>query len=380
MQINGKLEKLRTFMKQNELSAVVVTEADNQFYFCNFKVRSYSRPLHLVITENETTLIVPGLEEVSSKAVADVNNVLVYYEHPEKEHEEKDSISTLLNYLRSISSQNKKLGIEFSSTSIKLESSLINDGWELIDTTSQIANQRAIKSQEEIQMMKEAGRLVSFAVGESINGIKEGITEIEIDSIGNTALFKEVSRVHPDATLGIRVMSPSGITRSIMPHVFSNTRKIQKGDVIIHTRQVEINGYRAECERTLFYGEPTKEQEKAFAVIVEAQNEAIQSIKAGVPMREIDLAARKVIQKAGFGEYAIHRTGHSIGITHHESPYIRYDEEQLLEENMVFTIEPGMYIPNLGGYRHSDTVIVTKNGFEMITDYPRKYGELIFKG
>lgn len=378
MSISNRIEKVRNLMKENSLSAVIVTDSENQFYYSRFSVRSYSRPLDLIITDQETTFVVPGLEEVSAKAKAEVDNVIVYYEHPEKSHEYKDHTSALLSYLNSLDVENRRVGIEFNSASIKLEKALVNAGWELLDISSQVMKQRAIKEEEELEMMREAGRLVSLVVSESLNGIIEGITEIEIDSIGTTALFQEVSIAHPNAVAGVRVMSPSGTERSVMPHVFSNTRRIQKGDIIIHTRQVDINGYRAELERTVFLGEPSEEQAKAFEVMVAAQTAAIDTIKAGVPMKDIDLAARKIIQEAGFGEYAIHRTGHSIGISHHEAPYLRYDEDQLLEENMVFTIEPGMYIPHLGGYRHSDTVIVTKDGCELITHYPQKLQELIF--
>ncbi|NHM31295.1 M24 family metallopeptidase [Neobacillus terrae] len=378
MSVAQRLERLRSFMDNNQLSAVVITSPDNQFYFSGFKALIYSRPIYYVVTQRETALIVPGLEETHALADSNVDHVSVYYEHPEKEDAGKDSTLALLKYLESINGSNKRVGLEYSTSPIMLEKALQGANWEILDTTTQIVKQRAVKDQEEISIMKEAGRLVSLALSESFTAIREGITEIELDSVGNAALFKEVSRIHPNATLDIIVMSPSGVERSVMPHVFSNTRKLQKGDVVIHSRQVAFNGYRAECERTFIVGEPTAEQQRAFEVAVEAQLAALNAIKAGVLMKDVDLAARKIIQQAGYGEYAIHRTGHSIGVSAHEGPFLRFDANEPLAAGMAFSIEPGFYVPGLGGFRHSDTIIVTEDGYELITEYPSEVKALIY--
>jgi Xaa-Pro dipeptidase len=377
MSVAHRLDKLHQFMDQNHLSAVVVTDPDNQFYYSGFKALIYSRPIYYVVTQDQTFLVIPGLEETHAKEESNVDEVVVYYEHPEREASGKDANLALVQLLDSIKGP-KRIGVEFHATPIKLEKALREENWDLIDTSAQIFQQRAVKDEQELTIMREAGRLVSLALEESLSVSCEGITELEIDNKGNFALMQEIAQVHPNAVVSLIVMSPSGLERSIMPHVFSNTRKFKKGDVVIHSRQVALNGYRAECERTFFIGDPTPEQRKAFQVSVDAQLAALEAIKAGVSMKEVDWAARRIIQEAGFGDYSIHRTGHSIGLSAHEPPFLRFDEDHLLEEGMVFSIEPGIYIPGLGGYRHSDTVIVTKDGYELITEYPRAVDELIF--
>jgi Xaa-Pro dipeptidase len=378
MSVSNRLSALRHFMTEKNVDAVVVTSPDNQFYYSGFKALIYSRPIYFVITRYETAYIVPGLEEEHAHAEANVDRVFVYYEHPEKEVEGKDATLALLNYLNTVKGL-KKLGTEFVNTPLHLCNAFENSGWILTDTSTFIAKQRAVKDEHELSVMREAGRLVSLALSSSLATAKEGVTELELDNAGTSALFEEVSRVHPNATLDLLVMSPSGPVRSIMPHVFSNTRKLQNGDVIIHSRQVALNGYRAECERTFMIGEPTDKAKHAFEIAVEAQSAALAAIKAGVTMKEVDGAARSIIQKAGYGEYSIHRTGHSIGISVHELPSLRFDEEGILEENMAFSIEPGIYIPGVGGFRHSDTIIVTKDGYELITEYPSEVKELLFE-
>src|SRR3712207_7975366 len=110
------------------------------------------------------------------------------------------------------------------------------------------------------------------------------------------------------------------------------------------------------------------ETRRVFDATEEAQLAATEAIRPGVPMREVDAAARRVIRAAGYADYAIHRTGHGLGIEAHEAPYIRWDVDDPMEEGMVVSIEPGIYLPGLRGARHSDTVVVTHNGHETITD------------
>lgn len=114
-----------------------------------------------------------------------------------------------------------------------------------------------------------------------------------------------------------------------------------------------------------------------FEVMVEAQRKAIESVRPGVKCSEIDNAARKVIEEAGYGKYFIHRTGHGLGLSAHEGPYLRFDSNLELLPDMVISIEPGFYIPKVGGFRHSDTVVVTERGRKIITKVPRDIDSLV---
>jgi len=115
-----------------------------------------------------------------------------------------------------------------------------------------------------------------------------------------------------------------------------------------------------------------------FNIVYEAQNSAREAIKPGMTAGEVDMLARKVIQDVGYGEYFFHRTGHGIGIGTHEEPSVRFDSDLALQEGMVFSIEPAIFVPGIGGFRHSDTVILTKGGSKLITEYPRELESLIF--
>lgn len=377
MNTRHRIAELRGFMEEKGITLSVVTSPDNQFYISGFRAVIYSRPIDLVLSHDKTTLIVPGLEEVHAQAEAAADEIKVYYEHPEKAGLGKTHLDHLNKIVRQLP-KGAKVGVEVGAAPYGLVEHLKAEGLEPVDVGRKIVEMRFIKDASEVDLMVEAGRLVSLAVRSSLEGLREGVTEMEVDSKGNAALFKEVAARQPEATLDYFVMTPSGSARSAMPHVFSNTRPLHAGDVLIHSRQVALNGYRGECERTCFLGRPGPEQERAFKVAQEAQQAAVESIKPGITMREVDSAARRIIQGAGFGEYAIHRTGHGMGISSHEEPYVRFDEEMIVREGMALSIEPGFYVPGLGGFRHSDTVVLTREGLRMTTNYPRDLESLIF--
>ncbi len=226
--------------------------------------------------------------------------------------------------------------------------------------------------------MLEAGRLASLGVGASLAALRPGITEIEIDGAGNEAILKEVSAKHPGATLDLFAMSPTGAVRTVMPHIFSNTRAMQTGEVLIHSRQVALNGYRGESERTCFLGKPDARQRDTFQLMLEAQLAGLDALRPGVPMKNVDKASRSVFQKAGVGQYFLHRTGHGLGLSVHEPPFLRFDNDALIEPGMVFTVEPAVFIPGLGGFRHSDTAIVTETGIRITTPHPNDLESMTF--
>lgn len=227
-------------------------------------------------------------------------------------------------------------------------------------------------------MMVEAGKLVSEAMRISLDNAASGVTEMEMDAFGNTYLFEEVPKRYPNATLDIFVMSPGGLARTNMPHVFSNTRKYEENEIVLHSRQVGLNGYRAEIERTFFIGDPSAEQKHVYTVMTQAQQAMLKAIRPGMTAGEADMSARKIIQDAGFGKYSNHRAGHGIGLGLHEEPYLRFDSDLVLKKGMAFSIEPGIYIPELGGFRFSDTVILTDGGSMKITNCANTLEELTF--
>jgi Xaa-Pro dipeptidase len=140
---------------------------------------------------------------------------------------------------------------------------------------------------------------------------------------------------------------------------------------------MRVNGYGAECERTFFVTPPTAEMKDKFHLVQEARRRAFALIRPGVPCAEIDRAANGFLRAEGHGEYLLHRTGHGFGLGNHEGPWVAEGSADTLAENMVISVEPGLYIPGLGGFRHSDTVLVTAGGYESLTRYPDSLEQLV---
>jgi Xaa-Pro aminopeptidase len=164
-----------------------------------------------------------------------------------------------------------------------------------------------------------------------------------------------------------------------MPHGFVKGHGIQSGDVLVSGAGANIDGYRSELERTMIVGEPTKEQERAFAAMLALQTRAIEEIGPGVSAGEVELATVRLAEELGVADKLRHHVGHSIGLEPHEAPFLDRGDDAVLEPGMVFTIEPGVYFPELGGFRHSDTVVVTEDGRRVMTLYPRELHDLVIK-
>jgi Xaa-Pro dipeptidase len=199
-----------------------------------------------------------------------------------------------------------------------------------------------------------------------------------VEQVGNMATIEEASRTLPGSMIGIEPFTVAG-ERAALPHVFTPNVRLGTQEMIIHSRQVEVEGYRAECERTYAIGGLTDKQRDIFQLAIEAQWAGITAVRPGIPCSAIDNASREVIREAGYAECFIHRTGHGLGMEAHEAPYLRWDNDALLQPGMVFSIEPAIFVPGVGGARHSDTVLVTQTGYELLTDYPRALEELVSK-
>ena len=372
----NRVEKLREYMEKQNIDVSVVIDPLNQCYLTGFHTVIYSRPIITLVFHDSIEMIVPALEELHAKEEAEVDSIHIYYEHPEKAHLGTDPYKTLLSILKQ-----KRVG------RIAVEKAIISQAlFEILAQVSRekptdigefVQEMRMIKDKDEIELIKKAAQLADIGVMKSIESARPGMTELEIDGIGSAEILRVAAEKYPGSRVEMFVMSPSGPERTTLPHVFSIARRLQPGDVVIHSRQVGLNGYRAESERTFFISRPKKEYRDPFEIMLAAQEAAIKAIRPGVKCKEVDEAARSIIREAGYADYFIHRTGHGLGLSAHEPPYLRFDSDVVLKEGMVISVEPAFFIPKVGGFRHSDTVVVTKKGAEVITKAPRDFESLV---
>jgi Xaa-Pro dipeptidase len=155
--------------------------------------------------------------------------------------------------------------------------------------------------------------------------------------------------------------------------------RLSKGDALILSFVARVVGYNVECELSFSVGQPTDYARRLFDAMLAAHDEAAQAMKEGAVAEEVDRRSLDRIRKAGFGQFLRHRTGHGIGLEGHESPWIAEGDRTVLREGMTFSCEPGLYDPNFGGFRHSDTIVVRKEHGEILNRYPTRLEDMIIE-
>lgn len=230
----------------------------------------------------------------------------------------------------------------------------------LVPTRNVIEKIRQIKKPEEIKKIKRAIRITKEVLSK-IN-LKPGITELELaDWIER--LIRETPRAEPSFPTIVAFG-----TNSSVPHARPSNRRLRKKQIALIDLGVKIDGYSSDLTRTFWVGRISKKFQEVYNIVLTAQHLAIEGIRPGRAICEIDSIARDYIKRCGYGRYFGHSLGHGIGLDVHELPKINYRNNERLQEGMVFSVEPGIYIPGWGGVRIEDLVLVTKDGCEVLTN------------
>ena len=235
----------------------------------------------------------------------------------------------------------------------------------LIPMNAQINGFRAVKEEWELKLMRQAQDITDAAFAEVLTKIKTGMTEKQLQAELIYCLLKNGAD-----GMSFDPIVVSGPNTSL-PHGVAGDRVIQAGDFITMDFGALYRGYCADMTRTVAVGYATQEMEKVYYTVLEAQKAGIAASRAGVPGKDVDAAARKVIADAGYGEYFGHGYGHSLGMEVHESPSPNPSGLRIMEENMIASAEPGIYLPGKFGVRIEDVVIFKKDGCEDITHSPK---------
>jgi len=245
----------------------------------------------------------------------------------------------------------------------------------LLDATDIINNLRTIKTDHEIRKLRIANEIAAFGLAAFRENAREGISEIELACRVNSAVAINGSGYkNTISARGFAQISSAGSTeRGWRPCEITSNRRLEKGDIVILELGVVSDGFWADNTRVVVLGGANTQQKEVYNILLTAQSMAIEKIKPGVKMTDIDKAARDVVEKAGYGEYFIHITGHGIGWRYHEfPPLLAPGNETVLEEGMVTSVEPGVYIPGFGGMRIEDIVAVGKDGANTLSTFCRE--------
>ena len=257
---------------------------------------------------------------------------------------------------------------------------------ELLDfsllTAPLVEQLRVMKSQSEIAMIERAARYADFGVQRLLSASYDGAMVAEGFAETRTVSAKIIREVENWDALTTKVlMATWAASRSAMPHSVPALRDQLTVGPHVALVLTRVNGYSAESERTYFTAPPTRSAKAAFAAMMEARRLAFGMIKPGACCSDLDSAVSDFLNKEGYSgeDQRLHRMRHGIGLGTHEAPWLAEGSDDRLSENMVISIEPGIYLKDIGGFRHSDTVLVTKGGYELLTHYPDQIAELVIR-
>ncbi len=233
-------------------------------------------------------------------------------------------------------------------------------------TSSVVESLRAVKDREEIQGIKEAVAIAERAFLRWLPSLKPGSTEKSLAIKLESFMLEEGGD-----DLSFKAIIASGL-RSAMPHATPTLKPLEEGDLVVIDFGLVYNGYCSDCTRSFVLGQPSREQEDIFDTVRQAQETVFERARAGMSCSEIDKLARDCIEAAGYGELFSHGTGHGVGLEVHELPVIGKNRDDVyVGEGTVFTVEPGIYKPGLGGVRIEDMVIVEEDGVEVLNSLPK---------
>jgi Xaa-Pro dipeptidase len=378
-------EAVAAGMEAAGLDAICVFYPARVAYLTGFHHIPTERPIALVLgPHTRSALVVPAVEKEHAESSTSLDRVDVYFEYPGAEHpmERVSAILTEIGAKPGRTGADHDGYVPYWGYRGPRLSELI--GQPVFDAELIIESLRRVKSSTEVACIQLSCDWAARAHRRMQSAIKTGKTEMECYAPGVTETLQEM--LHEMPGWRPRGFGGNGLTSmfvggrsTAMPHGFVRGHGIQKGDVLVSGASADIDGYRSELERTMIVGEPSPVQVRAFDAMLALQTRAIEVMAPGVPAGEVELATVRLAEELGVKDNLRHHVGHSIGLEGHEAPFLDRGEETVLEAGMVFTVEPGVYIKELGGFRHSDTVVITDGGCRVMTDYPRELKDLIIK-
>jgi Xaa-Pro aminopeptidase len=383
----ARCDSLLERIRADGLSGAVLFDPYYVLYYAGFAFAPTERPIAFVLNaEGERGLVVPRLEVEHAAAKATLDRVEHYLEYPGDPRPETVISSTLESM-----GVGDKMGADQDGypwiLGYRGPSLSELSGAAVVRIVEQIEEQMAIKSQAEIALIRESVRWGNLAHTLLQRYTRPGVTETEVsmrasdeatfamlDAIG--PIYRAQSFFSSGAHAGYR--GQIGRNAAI-PHALAGNIVFHEGDILVTGASAPVWGYLSELERTMVVGEPSADQEHMFRHMKAVQEVAFDAIRPGALCSDVDKAVRAYFAQHDLFPYWRHHTGHAIGLRYHEGPFLDSGDDTEIQPGMVFTVEPGLYAPDLGGYRHSDTVLVTETGIEILTYYPRDLASLVIR-
>ncbi len=373
-ELDNRLSKLQDNMRASNLDFYICHCPDNIYYLTNFANFVHERPFILLIPKSGIPyFVIPRLEgpHVLARSLVKLEQVC-YSEFPAPQG------TSWACRLQSLIPKGSKIGVEDTAPAYlvrmlegDIDCQLVYSP--LVDTL------REIKSHYEISRIEYTCNWLSTGHKALLANAKVGQTFIEAYSQTSALLMAQLLADRPTTNMlatNIHAMiQPPSVSHD--PHNFTNVFMPQEqGGPHVTVITGKADGYGAEIERTFFLNSVPENAKRPFEVMLAARQIAFDLTRPGQSMAEVDRQVKLCVESAGYADNWLHRTGHSFGVTQHEGPFLAEGYQREIQANMVFSIEPGIYLPGIGGFRFSDTVLVTEDGNRCLTEAPETLEEL----
>ena len=383
-ELAGRRERVLQHLAQHDLTGYVVFDQHYIRYLTNFSFLATERPVAFAETAaGDLMVFVPEFEVERVRAETDFDRVEAYPEYPGHEPPLRILARVLLDMgiVRAVGAdQDGYPGI------LGYEGPALSDaiGGRVVPLAPLLEAMLARKSEAEVELIRESGRWCSHAHRLLQQYSVPGATEAEA---GLRAGYEATLAMHRSlgAAYGGGLASTDGVSagyrgqigkRSAWAHAVAHNIEFASGDVLVSETSAPIWGYNAELERAMIIGEPTAEMRRLFGHMLGARTAALGALRPGVTCAAVDEAVLGYFEANDLLPYWRQHTGHAIGLRNHEAPFLDVGDHTRIEPGMVFTVEPGVYDPQVGGFRHSDTALVTPDGIELLTSYPTELEQL----
>ncbi|GAC1505594.1 MAG: Xaa-Pro dipeptidase [Candidatus Dormibacteraceae bacterium] len=349
------LADLRAWMARLSVDAVYITKPVSIAYLTGFHTEPFERLMALAVRPDGATLIVPALEREKAETHASSAEVVAW-----RDGEDPYAL------VRSALDGCVEVGVEKEHLSLHAAETLLarTSAREMVDASPELRRLRRTKNQAELEKLARAASITDAAGEEIIARLHPGQTELEVSMMIGAAVAAG------GGTLAFESLVQSG-PNSALPHLHPTSRKLSAGDFVLLDYGAVFDGYNADTTLMAVIGEPSERQRAIHRIVLAAHDAAIAAIRPGITAGAVDAAAREVIEAAGMGEHFFHRVGHGLGLEAHEDPSLDPGSVMVLEAGMVFTVEPGVYIPGWGGVRLEDDVVVEGSGYRLLTKADR---------
>jgi Xaa-Pro dipeptidase len=356
-----RMRRLQTAIDAAGLDAFLVTAQDSIYYLTGVTYVPLERPFFILVRPAQPAcLLVPALDREHLASAPNVGEVCTYWDYPSPPGQGWSE------RLLELVPADGRLGVE---PTLVQEIAVVLTGLKPA-VHGLVEKLRLVKSPAEVEMVRQAAHYADLGMQKITTAAYDGVSEIEIYSQAREVQMQVIKETEFDA-LTTSILTAAWPARlGTQPHGVPRLDDRLGAGPHIGLSFLRANGYAAECERTFFVKPPTPPMKEMFALVMEARRRAFALVRPGAACAEIDACAKGYLREQGQGEHLLHRTGHGFGLGNHEGPWVAEGSAEVLAENMLISIEPGVYVPGLGGFRHSDTVLVTASGCEPLTHFP----------